>query len=257
MSQLTSTLCFCGAAQTQQERRSTLLERACLEARLRRKFAGSGPQVLVLYYNLSVPYPAPLVAVGSYMVANLRACNRACLSRDDILFALGHGFQRVFVELTPDIQLIEHQMRLVAQVTACAGQGGAIALFHSGASLGAMLAEGGGDGAARASGGSERGTSAQGAKPRSEPRRNPRRDPWPEHQPQPGSVAGGCVSVAPGCTLCGQCSWACPAGAIRLGDGGATLEINDRLCSGCGMCVAACPEALLSLQPQMALQRPA
>jgi pyruvate formate lyase activating enzyme len=47
------------------------------------------------------------------------------------------------------------------------------------------------------------------------------------------------------CTACGRCVEACPAGAARLSDGGATID-RDR-CLGCGQCVEACPNSARSL----------
>lgn len=48
-----------------------------------------------------------------------------------------------------------------------------------------------------------------------------------------------------GCTACGDCSVACPAGAIDIG---AVAVINDGLCIGCSHCIAACPEGTIKIQ---------
>ncbi|WP_255731244.1 4Fe-4S dicluster domain-containing protein [Phaeobacter sp. B1627] len=39
------------------------------------------------------------------------------------------------------------------------------------------------------------------------------------------------------------------------GRGGATLEIQDALCTGCGMCASACPEKVLAIQPLAPVRR--
>ncbi len=120
-------------------------------------------------------------------------------------------------------------MDLVEAVAACPSLPGNAALFHSERALRSMLEEEEtqGDGALRQA----RGTSFPGAGPE------------------------GCVTIASGCTLCGQCDWACPTGAIHLGEGGATLEIQDSLCTGCGMCASACPENVLAIQPLAPVRR--
>jgi heterodisulfide reductase subunit A len=47
------------------------------------------------------------------------------------------------------------------------------------------------------------------------------------------------------CAGCGQCTYACPYGAIELQDGVATVKAF--LCKGCGTCAAACPNKAMSL----------
>lgn len=229
MSQFTSCLCFCGAAESLEARRSSTLERACLEARLRVQM-GSGPQALVLYFNVPTPKHPPLFLIGQFTVAALTVCNNRCLDARDLLFILSHGFSRVLLQLSPDIRLIRHQMDLVEAIARCPGQDGKAALFHSDSALWTLL---------------ECGEEA------------PLRDAAPSlaslegEQPQ----AEGCVTITAGCTLCGQCGWACPTGAIHLGESGSTLEINDSLCSGCGMCASACPEQVLAIQALAPLRK--
>jgi len=194
---------------------------------------GAGPQALVLYFNVPFPGHPPVFRRGSYLVANLSACDRGCLSTEDILGALAHGFQRVFLELSPDIRLINHQLQLVEDVAACPGLDGTVALFHSENAL-RILLEGSWQEDAEVA------VPVAAAAPVGAPA-------VPE--------AMGCVSIRDGCTLCGRCDWACPTGAIHLGEGGATLEIRDSQCTGCGLCASACPERVLSIQPLAPLQR--
>ncbi|PRZ45898.1 4Fe-4S dicluster domain-containing protein [Tritonibacter scottomollicae] len=229
MSHLTSSLCFCGAATSAGDRRSASLERACLEARLSSQMGG-GAQALVLYFNVPMPRHPPNLRRGAYAVTNVSVCTRACLSSEDVLDALAHGFQKVFLELSPDIRLIHHQLKLVEDLAACPGLKGAVALFHSDSALGSLLEDV--DAIAGHIGPSNPGLAPAAA---------------PEAQ--------GCVSITQGCTLCGQCEWACPTGAIHLGEEGQTLEIRDNQCTGCGLCASACPERVLAIQPLAPVRR--
>ncbi|MCL6644882.1 MAG: methyltransferase domain-containing protein [Dehalococcoidia bacterium] len=68
----------------------------------------------------------------------------------------------------------------------------------------------------------------------------------------------GLVTAAPGCTLCGACAAACPAGALLLQHDatGATLHFAAARCTACGLCLPACPEpGVLALARITDLQR--
>ncbi|MDF9302921.1 4Fe-4S binding protein [Tritonibacter mobilis] len=222
MSQLTSELCFCGAA-SPNVRRSAVLERVCLKAHLRARIGGAA-EALVLYYAASVPAHVNGDLRGSYAVTNLRVCPSGCLSTEDVLGALAHGFSRVFIELSPDIRLIHRQLDLVEDIAACAGLDGTVALFHSENALSVLLDDPIKD-------------DADAAIP-----------PEPRAETEAPSVAG-YVSLTDGCTLCQHCVWSCPTDAMHLGDAGNTLEIRDQACTGCGLCASACPERVLSILP--------
>ncbi|MCG7628483.1 4Fe-4S binding protein [Epibacterium sp. MM17-32] len=199
-----------------------------------RQQMGDGPQALVLYFNLPLTEQPPLYRLGRYTVSHLSTCNRCCLNTEDLLGMLAHGFQRVFVELSPDIRVIHHQIRLVEEVAACPGLNGSVVLFHSDSALRALLEEG--DARPSELGGGALLQLGQAS------RRN-------------RGAAQGCVTISGGCTLCGQCAWACPTGAIHLGSDGASLEIRDSQCSGCGLCASACPEQVLAIQPLAPVRR--
>ncbi|NIZ15059.1 ATP-binding protein [Phaeobacter sp. HF9A] len=218
MPQLTSSLCFCGAA-SRAGRRSAILERACLEARLRLQL-GAGKQALALCFSAEPRMPE-VYRCGAYTLVSLSACPRGCLHRDDILSCMAHGFSRVFLQLSPNIKMIGWQMTLVEEVASGHGSRQAITLFHSGAGLRHLLSEQGDI----------------------EPLPPAISEAWPADRQ-------GALSVGEGCTLCGQCDWACPTGAIHLGETGATLEIRDEQCSGCGICASVCSEQAIALHPQ-------
>lgn len=59
----------------------------------------------------------------------------------------------------------------------------------------------------------------------------------------------GLIRLAPGCTLCGACATACPAGALALESepGGVLLRFDPRRCLACGACGPACPERVVQL----------
>lgn len=67
----------------------------------------------------------------------------------------------------------------------------------------------------------------------------------------------GLVELEEGCTGCGACAFACPAGALALereGEGIA-LSFDARLCIGCGECVPLCPERIVRVQKVTDLRR--
>lgn len=55
----------------------------------------------------------------------------------------------------------------------------------------------------------------------------------------------GVIEVSAGCTTCGGCATACPAGALALeqGEQDVALTFDAALCTACGQCLPACPEA--------------
>ncbi len=57
-------------------------------------------------------------------------------------------------------------------------------------------------------------------------------------------LPGLAVIVGPDCVGCGRCAEVCPADAIRLEDGRASVRPN---CQGCGRCAAACPQGVITL----------
>ena len=289
MSRVTSCICFCGAAVSRDDRRSSLFERACLEARLRLQL-GDGPQALVLHFNAPLPQSPPLVRLGAYTVARRLACNAQCLLAEDLLALLRQGFDRIFLELSPDIRLIRHQIDLVEQIALGPGTEGKVALFHSEAGLRALLdhhgiEQPGASGScvsdvAVHSSGRDPLPEAVADRGESDPFAQDLARHFPAGQSASGFGSGpvvaalrsrgqragemggslggrgaintgdtGCVSLVSDCSLCGQCGWACPTGAIHLGEGGDSLEIVDVNCIGCGICAAACPDQALSILP--------
>ena len=67
----------------------------------------------------------------------------------------------------------------------------------------------------------------------------------PEHPASPL----GLVDVGAGCTACGACAVACPAGALTLDEDAraSVLRFDARRCTGCGLCVTACPEDVVTV----------
>lgn len=57
-------------------------------------------------------------------------------------------------------------------------------------------------------------------------------------------LPGLAVIVGPDCVGCGRCAEVCPADAIRLENGRASVRQN---CQGCGRCAAACPQGTITL----------
>jgi electron transport complex, RnfABCDGE type, B subunit len=60
-------------------------------------------------------------------------------------------------------------------------------------------------------------------------------------------VAGGTASCQYGCMGLGDCSKACPYGAISVCNG--VARVDTAHCKGCSLCVKACPKHLISLVP--------
>ena len=64
------------------------------------------------------------------------------------------------------------------------------------------------------------------------------------------------VQVA-GCTVCRSCVNVCPTHAFRFAEERQTLELKQIACIGCGLCVTACPERVITLKPELYLDRDA
>lgn len=283
-------LCFCGAADhPRDDRRLHLLERACLHARYRRCHDGLR-QALVVFVadHRGAGSPGPDVAtavgragpmagsgcetpprmplrhapqedatlldcyIGAYGVTVLTACPQICLTRDALLRALSSGYDRIFLELSPQVSLIRRQLDLVAALTGWEGFGGAVALFHSRDALRTLLEaqeeHTAGEGiAAAAVVQSYRAAAVIAEADRADEVLHP-----------PTNMQGGVdfsaqperIIAGAGCTLCGACSGVCPSAAIRVVAEGSALEIQDDSCTRCAACISACPENVLSLAPQ-------
>lgn len=78
--------------------------------------------------------------------------------------------------------------------------------------------------------------------------------PVPEVMPLAAGAPFGTVVVDGGkCTLCLSCVSACPASALRDGDGAPALRFVERNCLQCGLCESACPEDAISLSARLLL----
>ena len=53
--------------------------------------------------------------------------------------------------------------------------------------------------------------------------------------------------ISVGCTHCGECMEACPAGAITRKDDGIVL-VDEETCIGCGICKEVCPNGVITLK---------
>jgi ferredoxin len=60
-----------------------------------------------------------------------------------------------------------------------------------------------------------------------------------------------------GCTLCRTCVNVCPTHAFRYLERTQTLELKQVACVNCGLCATACPEAVITLKPELYLDRTA
>lgn len=62
---------------------------------------------------------------------------------------------------------------------------------------------------------------------------------------------------AEGCTLCRTCVNVCPTHAFRFDEARPALELRQVACVNCGLCAAACPEGVITLRPELFLDRSA
>ena len=60
-----------------------------------------------------------------------------------------------------------------------------------------------------------------------------------------------------GCTLCRSCANVCPTHAFKFEEDNQTLHFKQINCVGCGLCVQACPENVMTLRPELYLERQA
>lgn len=60
-----------------------------------------------------------------------------------------------------------------------------------------------------------------------------------------------------GCTLCRTCVNVCPTHAFSYEEGRQSLELKQVACINCGLCAKACPEHVITLQPELYLERSA
>lgn len=58
-----------------------------------------------------------------------------------------------------------------------------------------------------------------------------------------------------GCTLCRTCVNVCPTHAFRYQEDRQTLELRQVDCVNCGLCASACPESVITLKPEIFLDR--
>ncbi len=64
------------------------------------------------------------------------------------------------------------------------------------------------------------------------------------------------VQVA-GCTMCRSCVNVCPTHAFRFQEEQQTLELTQVACVNCGLCATACPEHVITMKPELYLDRDA
>jgi electron transport complex protein RnfB len=61
-------------------------------------------------------------------------------------------------------------------------------------------------------------------------------------------LMGGDKACVYGCLGYGTCVESCPFGAMKMGDDGLPIVIEEK-CTACGMCVSACPRGIMKLIP--------
>ncbi|MBI4611832.1 MAG: 4Fe-4S dicluster domain-containing protein [Candidatus Rokubacteria bacterium] len=60
---------------------------------------------------------------------------------------------------------------------------------------------------------------------------------------------------AAGCTMCRTCVNVCPTHAFKFEEARQTLELKQIACVNCGLCATACPEHVITLKPEVYLDR--
>ena len=80
------------------------------------------------------------------------------------------------------------------------------------------------------------------------------REPGRTPVPSAASFAHPDVRVG-GCTVCRSCVNVCPTHAFRYRDATQTFELRQIACVNCGLCATACPESVITLKPEMFLDR--
>ncbi len=80
------------------------------------------------------------------------------------------------------------------------------------------------------------------------------REPGRTPVPPAASFAHPDVRVG-GCTVCRSCVNVCPTHAFRYRDATQTFELRQIACVNCGLCATACPESVITLKPEMFLDR--
>jgi formate hydrogenlyase subunit 6/NADH:ubiquinone oxidoreductase subunit I len=57
--------------------------------------------------------------------------------------------------------------------------------------------------------------------------------------------------------MCRACVNVCPTHAFRFDEADQTLKLRTIACVNCGLCARTCPESVITLHPELALDRPA
>lgn len=209
--QTANVLCVCedgNRAGTKANRHIHTIERLCLEARLRHKISGLSQVLVLMQPDSKVMHISPSPA---HEVMWLQTCDTHCISSNDIIKMLSHGFDRAFLQLATHLSMLSDQLDMADEVGRQRETHHGLTLFQTPEALNTLLA----------------GASGEAT---TEP-----------------SILPLLTIADQGCTLCGTCSWVCPTSALRLSEDGETLDIRDSLCTSCSICVAACPEQVLML----------